>query len=523
MAVPSNVEILYDGQNITNRVLYSTARFEAQASAGVGTFQLTAKDTERELSFTSGKEVVLILDGKRYFAGPLMQVGHTFAFPAVKTANLNQVTTRQFTLSGTNWNVLFDRRVTRNPQDYFHYLPARSASTKAGALLREFCEKYLDIPGINYTSYVDDIGTGAPGEQFLWKQQGTTWREQMQWLSLYNGAIYYIDANKQLHYHSPDTQWAAWGFSDRPNNAPVASDATRFMGALYGFRELNTDQDISQIVNDAFVWGGDQWTGEGEMAFHRATNPDSIATHGRWQHAEPINPDLIQDGVTELAKAIVGGPSYPYIGQDPISGVVRSQGVPAWTLSLTWFGHDVPINTNNQTKHHLTPGDIVTIVLWVHGSGPTKPLVLTLPLRSVSISFPTLPSGDTGNKTFVRFDGQFGLSVNDPHSLWQSILRRRRTVETRVTSVATSTGTQVPGAQWSGAPTEQPDGTRKTFTLMAGSAPVRYIAGTSEVHLNGLRMRQGADYSESPNAGTISFFSAPRTGSNIWIYVRMAA
>jgi hypothetical protein len=523
MAVPSNVQITYAGQDITSNVLYSSARFDAQASAGVGTFQFDVKDTARTLNFITGKEVTLLLDGKKYFSGPLMQVGRKFAFPAVDTTNLNTVTTRQFTLSGTNWNSLFDRRVTRNPQDYYHYLPARPASTTAGALLREFCEKYLDLTGINSTTYVDDIGTSHPGEEFLWKAQGTTWREQMEWLSLFNGAIYYIDADKRLHYHSPDDLWAAWGFSDRPNNASVTSTATKFTGALYGFRELNTDQDISQIVNDAFIWGGSEWAGEGSIVFARAQNTESISENGRWQYAEPLNPDLgIQEKVTERAKAIVGGPSYPFIGTDPQTGLIRSQGVPAWTLSLSWFGHDVPTNTNNLSKHHLTPGDIVTIVLWVHGSGPTKPLILTLPLRSISISFPTLPSGTTGKKTFVRFDGQFGLSVNDPHSLWQAILRRRKLVQTRVTS-SVVTEAQVPGATWSGAPLESPDGTRKTFTLMAGSQPVRYLAGTSEVYLNGLRMRQGSDYSEAPTQGTITFFTAPRTGSSIWVYVRMAA
>jgi len=234
----------------------------------------------------------------------------------------------------------------------------------------------------------------------------------------------------------------------------------------------------------------------------------------------------IQEGVDARAEAIVGGPAYPYVGTGTTTGsegtVTRNQSVPAWSVRLSWYGHDVPVD-NTSTKRHLNPGDLVTIVLWVHGTSPTNPLILTLPLRSVNITFPTLPSGTTGEKTYVRFTGTFALSVEDPGDLWAAILKKRTTIRNRVLTTSNPTTEQPgPNSIWQGAPDETPNGTRVAFTLKSSGTAVRFYSGTSEVYLNGLRMRQGADYSEQPTAGTITFFSAPPTASTIWVYVRIA-
>lgn len=530
MPVPSDVEITHNGNYITNEVLYSSAHFSAQASAGVGTFSLQVKDVNRTLSFVTGDTIELFLDGKKYFAGYIMQNGRVFAFPVVNTTTLANVTARQFALRGTNYNVLFDRLIVRNTANYLISMPTYPAGTMAGAAVRNLALNYLDIPsGFDVTTHVDDVGLIDPQGASLIANQGDTWRKSLETVSMKNGAIYYIDADKKLHFTSPESLFSPWGFSDRPNNLSVSLADTNFTGATYGFREMDTTEDISAMINDVFVWGGSEWAGpSGGTVFARSTNPTSITQHGRFQHAEIHFGEEkgglgVQSGVTALAEAIVVGPGDPYVTPGTSGGITHNQSTPEWHIKLSWFAHDVP--SDGVVKIHLTPGDIVTIILYVHGSGATRPLVLTLPLRSIDISFPTLPSNTAGQrKTYVRFDGTFSLSLTDPFELWQAILRQRTAISRVITTTASpTTTTVVPGAMWQGAPAEACNGTRTTFTLTTNSTPVRYSAGTSEVYLNGLRLRQGADYQEYPALGQITLFQAPTIGSTLWAYVRLVS
>lgn len=536
MPVPSNVTITVGGTDITRNVLYPSAKFEAQASAGVGTFAFTVKDTARSLSFVTGNEVVLTLDGKRYYGGYLMQVGSRFAFPVVNTSNLSAVTARQHALAGVNYNVLFDRLVVRNTADYLHALPGAPGTTMAGHLVEDLAQ-YLDLPaGLNTTTFVDDVAPVIPQEQvdvggtFVWVnagEQGVKWREEMKWVTLYNGAVYYIDADKRLHFHAPESLFSRWGFSDRPNRATVSSTATNWTGATYGFREMETEEDITSMTNDILVWGGSHFISSTDpndpsgVVFARRQNADSIGAHGRWQTAENRMGELkVQSAVDSLAEAIVppaGSDAPPGVGSD---GIIRNRSWPNRTLRLSWYAHDVPTMTNG-VKDHLTPGDIVTIILYVHGRGEANPLILTLPLRRITISFPTLPGEGTNptnaTQTYVRFDGEFGLSLDDPYNLWEAILAARSRTSSSLITTTTS-----PGGMWQGAPDEAPDGSRKTFTLSTNGTPIVYAGGTSEVYLGGLRLRQGADYSESPTTGTITLFVAPSTGTTFWVIVRLA-
>jgi hypothetical protein len=519
---------------IQQYVSYRSARFDQTSNAGLGGFEFTVVDRDQTLGdlLVIGSHIRVHIDDSPQFGGIIMQVSRTFAFPAVDTTVVEDVTTRQFVVRGVSYNVYFDRLVARNTDDYYNALPTFAAGWGAGQLVEYLADNFLDLPtGLNTTTYVDNVGEAEPDGLFAWKnggEQGIPWRTQMEWVSLKNGAVYYIDPDFYLHYHAPASVFSPWGFSDRPNNLSVAEDATTFTGALYGFREMDTQQDITGIANDVFVWGGSEWAAEGEIVFARRQNTDSLADHGRWQHAETHFGEQglglgIQEGVDARAAALVGDYEAPYVGTDPSNGVIYNASVPSWSVRLTWFGHDVPAK-GALYKHHLVPGDIVTIVLWVHGSGPTTPLTLSLPLRSLSMSFPTMPSEDTGDyATWVRFDGTFSISTADPYNLWEAILRRQTSIRQRILTTATPDSTSATnGALWQGAPFESADGTRTVFSLRTAAGTIRYVAGTSEVYLNGLRMRQGADYQEQPSAGTITFFGAPPLGSSIWVYVRVA-
>lgn len=537
MPIPSDVTITYDGTDITDHVLYSTARFEAQASAGVGTFSFSVKDVDQTMEFTTGKEVVLTLDNKRYFGGYLMQHGQTFAFPAVDTTTVSAVTARQHTLQGVNYNVWFDRLVAHNVADHLRALPRESTTDTVGFLVKRLMNNYLNLPsGFDGVTFIDDIGPVQPNLTTGWGwvnggEQGISFRQEMERVSAFYGLIYFFDANKRLHVHAPESLFSRWGFSDRPNQQNVSSSLTSFGGATYGFREMETSQDITDMVNDALVWGGTYLIASTDpndpsgIVFARRQDSESIALHGRWQLGENgIGDELMADqqAVTDRAAAIVFGGEENIVGADP-SGVIRQRTHPNWTVRLAWYAHDVPtLGPAHTVKDHLTPGDIVTIVLYVHGNGLAHPRILTLPCRRVTISFPTLPSNTEGDlKTYVRFEGEFSLSLNDPWSLWEAILRRRRAVRQQVALAGSPDQAGAPGGQWSGQPDENPNGVIKTFHLSSSGNEIAYVAGSSEVHLNGLLLRKGSDYMESPANGYFTVFVAPPTGSSFWVTVRL--
>lgn len=530
MPVASTISITKNGVSITDKVLFSSARFEASSSAGVGTFSFRCKDPTRTLSFTTGDEIVLTLDDVRYFGGWVMQATAEFAFPVVNTDSVSDVTTRMWTVSGVNYNVLFDRLISYNPSNPIEYLAAESGTTNAGAIVTKLANDYIDLPtGFNATSYVDPVGPIHPwaADEWGWQQVGSTFRAQMEHITAFNGSVYYFDANKYLHFHAPENNFSRWGFSDRPNRRTVTTVTGVYQGATYGFREMEANEDISSMINDVFVWGGSEVIasddpGASGVVFARSTNSESIATYGRWQKAEVLfgTPGMgVQNGVDARAETIVppaGSDLAPGVTGD---GVARNQSVLNKSLRLVWFAHDVPTLLTGD-KDHLIPGQVVTIVLYVHGSGLANPRILTLPLRRVGISFPTLPPDPTGFKTFARFEGDFGLSSTDPFNLWEAILGRASSTRRTISAVGSPTTIASPGSMWYGTPVEAADGTRTQFHITSQSNPVAFVPTTSRVTINGITMRQGADYSEtSTTAGLFTIFVAPPTGSEIRIEV----
>ena len=548
MPLPSEIRIMHVnagssfGTDITDHVLFSQCRFDALSGAGIGTFNLTIKDVERTTTFFDndeikvGDEIHLFLNDTQYYGGYVQQVGRTHAFPAVDTRVLGDVTARQFTLRGSNYNVLFDRLVAHDPDNHYHKLDDLPGDAIAGHLVTKLWQDYtdLDTSEFNVSAHVNNVGQAQPFEDARWAwfndgEQGIPAREEMKWISLYNGAIYYFDAEKNLHYHAPEKVFAPWGFSDRPNkrSVTVSQSSGPFTGATYGFRELDTTQDLTQIVNDIFVWGGSAAAAyvEGSDGFYFARRQNTVSQnqYGRWQLGEPQFGVLgTQNKVNAYAEMIVppNNSDFP-VGVDT-DGVILNRSKPSWNVKLVWFAHDVP-TMNNGVKRHLVPGEIVTIILFVHGQGASKPLILTLPLRSVSISFPTIPSNTGGDMmTFARFEGEFGLSLNDPYQLWRSIGEPATFQRRAPMGAGTPTTGGTPGAPWSGIPDELANGTRKTFTLSSDGEPIVYAALTSEVFVNGLKLRQGSDYQEAPAAGQITIFVAPPTGSTFGITVRLA-
>jgi hypothetical protein len=538
MPIGSTVVITYNGTDITNHVMFETASFEVQFSAIPGTFEFTCKDESRTLSFVTGKEITLSIDGKLMFGGYLTQVSRKFAFPTARTdeevGGPTAVKSRLWVLRGIDYNILFDKRVLRystalTGDGFLKQLPSFRGNRKDGDLIRnDLCPKYLDLPaGFDYTSLVADVGyvwvdEDSMDRKLAWTQQGTLWRKQMEDFSQFTGAIWYITPDKKLFYQAVESSQARWGFCDVPNHRPVVGSLPGFQGATYGFREMDCTEDGSYIVNDAMVWGGSEWAGtSGGTVFARDQNEDSIERHDRWQIAETHFGEQgygIQKGVTQRAQLIVEGS--PSQQGDQLYGLKY----PQWQFRFAWFGHDVP--DNGSGRDHLIPGQTVAITLYTFGASTSNPLIKLLPLRQLRVTFPELDSAGRG---YVRFDGYFGLQQSDPWTLWRYLLKAKtKTATLQMASVTNTSSRAMSGSFGSFYPDEMPDGSRTDFsiyiTVDGVHEPIGYIAGTTAVYVNGILQRNLVNYTElDPENGVIRFVRPPLTSDWIWIQCRTMA
>lgn len=516
---PSVIQIEYDGNDITNSVIVSSASFDSQLAASPGMFEFTVRDPDRVLSFTTGKEVGFWVDGVKLFGGYVTQVTRKWALPVDDTSR--PVLSRQWVLRGVDFNILFDKRVLRNTDNYLEQIPNFQAGRQDGALVRKLVEgsggdgPYIDFPaGFDGSTFVENVGEVNPDAEGAWMQQGTLWREQMIDFADWTGAIWYIDANKNLIWRALENSEAAWGFSDVPNKRPVTGSGS-FEGSTIGFRDADINEDGSFIVNDALVWGGSEFTGPGGTVFGRFDADTSIANHGRWQYSETGFGQLgyqSQNGVNTRARVIVNGSPTALqpgaVDQDSTRGLRFSQ----WQIKLAWHAHDVPKIAG--VPQHLRPGDLTTLIFYVLGTDNAHPLIQQLPLRQVRVSFPTL--AETGD-SYVRFEGFWGLQLDDPYTLWGYIRsNRRRIQQTLISTANNAVSTTVYGAFVQEAPDPDPDGTNRLFTLQFG-----FISQTLQVYVGGLLQLLGEHYAETdPAAGTFTFISAPPAGVNIWVVYR---
>lgn len=606
--LPSTVVIKYDGtEDITNDVIAATARFESQMNAAPGSVSITVRDKLQTHDFMTGKELSCEIDGKLMWGGYLTRVQRKFAFPAVDTAFPDQVKSRLWVLTGVDYNVLFDKRVLRNLDDFLHQLPDYNSEDFDGAKIREMltAEKYFDIDDAEFdvTSEVDDTDayrtyhtltngsissgaltvtvddidlypgffpfyaiikddpvtggnreivkvTGVTGLVFdivraqqpswylgsptsavahgdnswfqhftpsAWMQQGSLLRAQMEDFTQFSGAVFYFAPDKVLHHHALEDEEARWGFSDRPNYNAVTASPVSYQGATIGPRDLDAVNDGEVMVNDAFIWGGSEWAGtDGQTVFARRQNTPSEDEHHRWQTAEVhFGEDgfKTQQGVEARAKVIVEGGATVGGGFNP--GLAYNQ----WTVSLAWFAHQVPMISG--VRDHLRAGQLIHIELQTFEIDDL-PLEQILPMRSMTITFPATkgPNEDDEPEAWVRFDATFGIQIGDPYTLWRYLLRATQRGQANAIVSAVDADKPAPyGSILAVAPIPATDSTTTVFYLPDGRG---YIAGTSEVYLQGARLRRGIDYLESnPVMGQLTFLSPPDGSNWLWVVCRV--
>lgn len=531
----SVVSLVYDegGPNetdIANNAVIANATFTSAANATPGECEVHLRDMNRNLSFISGRRLKLRIDGQVMWAGFVFIPGRGSFLPSGdgKTNTL----TRKWVLRGVDNNAILDRRILYSSANYLKKIPNVSVNTFDGALLRQALDQYADMPSwLDIVTQVDDVVVPAgqditPTKPWAWPQQGSKMRVIFDDLARFSAAVFYVGPDDKVHYHAIQNKECSWGFSDRPNHAAINS-LTGFDGAYTGFRELNADEDGSQLATDAFVWGGSSFAGVGGTVFKRATDTALEAIHGKWQWSEThFNEEnyKLQAGVDQRANMIVfGNPSGTAGGAEPGSVVgegPRGLRFSQWAFSFDWSQKDVPRLAG--VRRHLYPGDVVPIQLWgfSQDNGVT-PFTKILPLRSLRISF---PSGAKNGRAHVQFGGTFDLRNDDSKFLWKYLRNREPKINSFSVAGINDTSSDAPyGGFGQFVPLEAPDGVRTVFTIK-----FPYIASTSQLYHDtgdGLILRlRGSYYTElSPDVGTIQLASPPAIGTSLYVTVRTQA
>lgn len=544
MPTRSDITITYDGTDITNKVMFSTASFEVSANATPGRFSFRVKDTDQTASFTAGKKVELTIDGKKLFGGYLWIVKRLYAFPVVDTSNIPDVEERIFELQGSDYNILFDKLVINDSSN-----PTRQISVAEGwdkdviARLAPF----IDTPaGFDWTTHVNriaELGIDDNTGKFFFPTQGTKWREVMEGLRTRSAATYYIDADMKLHWVAVGDTEHSWGITDRGG-----------VNGFIGCRDLMVTQDGTSMVTDALVWVGNEvyansesWQEEGGgLFFYRFPDPpantrtvegvqiwtadqeqrgiDKQAKWGRWQMAEHnFGEGNSKEKGARRAFQIVMGPA------GTARGIEGGLGQPLWDVTATWFGHDVP------GGDHIKAGYLVNLIFYGLGASETNPLVLFLPMLSCNITFPIIPEYPVGEQTYVQFQGQFGIQYSDHRKLWRFMKKGRKETKNNLpdvvaTQTVTSRTSEFDLVTSDGSPSDvdpvyfgilKLNGVRQTASVYSiGKA---YIVGTTDVYVNGLQYALNVNYRETnATTGEITFNFDLELTDQVYVEARAA-
>ena len=505
--IPEDVMIQYtspDGGtvlDITTSVLYADAYFESQSAAVPGSFQITVKDPDQSLEFTSGGVIEMWIGGKKQFGGFVTVPIRDFFFPADDTSK--PIRSRRWILTGIDFNLLLDKRVLRKTSGNTTAVPDETLVHSYDKFIIDKFGSYFDLGfsggntlGVySRVRHVNDFS-----KKWVWPTLGSTMRQVLDALVIEttvnddnDACVYWVDADAEINWLALHDTASPWGFSDIP-------DGVDFIG----WRDGSVSSDGSSVINEVYVWGGSPIGSNGTVVVGHHSNAASISAHGLWQMAETHPGESLyksQASVDARAKALVLGTTS---GTSPVTG---AQGLvnPDEQYSLTWFAHDVP-RDGDGNRQHLVPGMVSTLLLWSFSQdGGVTPFSINVPLRQMRITFPTLPPDSPGEeKAYVQFEGTFGLLMSDPVWWWEFLRGMRPRVQQQPIITTNGSSDTFPyGSYFTGAPVETPDGTRTAFTL-----PCTYQPGTLAVMLNGLLQTSGWSES-SPSTGGFTFTAPP--------------
>jgi cell wall-associated NlpC family hydrolase len=302
------IQILYDGDDITADVRFADARFAGQAGGQPGQAALRVRDKGHVYLagyFHSGGTLELWVDGRREWDGWVMTVAREYAFPVDITTN-PQATPRYWALEGYDRNFLFLKRYHYNladPANFF--IGDYPAGTSAQSVVLDILANYtpLSADGLDIVSGITDVGLVDPYEKINVVETGMAWQTFMQKISLFNGAVFYIDPDRVVRLVSDTADTAPFALSDEPGPGDV------------GYRDMTIRFSAAEMANEAFIWG--VGVGSADPAFAHSISDDAIAEHGLWQYGETVQGMYTELSVQRRADVLINGsPSHAFGHRD---------------------------------------------------------------------------------------------------------------------------------------------------------------------------------------------------------------
>ena len=293
----STVVIEYDGSDITADVLIDQASFTGLVNGNPGTCSFKVKDLFQAYEFISGKELSLTIDGQRKWGGYVIRATKTYPLPVLDTT-VNTDLPRYWEVNGVDYNILFSRRIVWDLDDGVSKLSwLYSPATYDDTIINDLFDNYVDTTGLTRDSVqriahaVLDL-PGKDNDKGMIASAGFTWQQAMSSIARATGGVYYIDANKDLHYVDAEETTSAYVLTDTPGDGDIGYQGFTFL------------EDGSHLINDMHVWGAG--TGSPNYVYSRSRDLDSIAEHGLWQGS------LVTAGLYRQASADIVADSYVY-------------------------------------------------------------------------------------------------------------------------------------------------------------------------------------------------------------------
>ena len=391
------VSIIVGGIDITQYVVLSDATFTMLVNGAIGSFSFRVRDDDHSMTFISGAEVTVDIDGKRRFGGYLMQPKRLLAFPVVDTAD-PEAPSRFHTLVGVDYNILLTRRIV-----YDHSDPTRMelrkwpAGSDADVVIKYVFDHYTDLgaDGVTYNG-VTNVGSPNPDKAGIIGSGSLSFGDLLKEVNRLISGVFYIDPYKDLNYVDVDTPNAPKGLSDNPGPGQI------------GYREFSHTENGAGLVNDAMVWGAGLGMKTDVLTFSRVEDAASIAAHGLWQFGEYTTALFRQASVDMRADTIVNGTA-----QGKRGGKDPQESWRCITFDTSFeLGHKVDIESEVFNISDVVPIRRMTMT-FAPGKRPKFDLTLSHeidePWNLFEFWFPKFPPFDPGN-----FDLSFDGHLPDP-------------------------------------------------------------------------------------------------------------
>jgi len=346
------VQILYDGDtDITDGLIIDGTKFISRVNGAAGEAELRFRDDAHTQDFVVGKRLDLKVNGTYVWRGYIGRIRYEYPFKYGDVAD-PLTNPRILRIDGVDINVLFIRRVVFNQDDPLTGAKVYETSTPDYLVINELVNNWLDLSGddIDTSTKVEPVGSLNLEEDAVGINPGQSWGENMKAISSLSGAMFYLNAERQLVYTDVETVDAPYVLSDQP-------DLVAGPDVGSGYREASHLVDASDLVNDFLAWGAGN--GSASMVFQRVTDDDSIALHDRWQAGRVYGSVWKQSTIDRVADTVVHGSPLSHRGlyEDKVS-VTCSTYTPGFE-----------------------PGQVARFVSAVHG------IDVNLPIREMQVTF----------------------------------------------------------------------------------------------------------------------------------------